>query len=547
MTNISLTYDLKEKLLKGMEKISIPVISTLGPSGRNVMIKNDDGTIRVTKDGVTVARAFKKLEDPIEDFAVQLLKQVSINSAKKAGDGTTTSTLLAYYLTLEALSEIRNDTNVIDLKRGMEYAINQTIEYIKSISKDINDKDTLFNVAKISANNDEYIGKIVSSAIDEVGRDGLVTLEESRTGETRIDVVEGVMIDRGMKSPYFVTDNNNMTCVLENCYICLTSDRFSTAKQVVNLFQCIERLDVDNKNSLLIIAEDFDEEALATLIVNKARGSIRVCAIKAPGYAENRIHLLEDIAAITGAQVISNTKGLSLNKLNPSDYEKLLGKSRLVNVSKDDTTIIDGKGDKEKITDRLKEIENQLINSKSDFESEKLQERIGRMTGGVAIISVGGFSDAEIKEKKDRVEDSLFATKAALDKGIVPGGSIALIQAYKKLFPILTSYNHDYYVGIQVALRSILKPYHQMLKNSGIMGEALESYDYNLLEEGEGWDFKTFEKVNMIEKGIIDPTKVLITALENALSIAGVILSCDAAVYEENDEENKLNQPQFGF
>lgn len=545
MTKSVLGKELKKKLIQGIKEISEPVIATLGPSGRNVMIKNDDGTIKITKDGVTVANAFKKLEDPVKDFAVQLVKQVSRNSAKKVGDGTTTSTLLTYKMALEGLEVIKDNTNVVDVKKGIDSATGNVVEYLKMLSKDIVSEEQLKHVATISANNDESIGILVSQALFKVGRDGVAILEESKTGETYLDVVEGIMFKRGYKSPFLVTDNSRMEAVLKNPFVFLYDGVVSTAKQLIPLFEYVTSN--DNK-PVIIIAEDIVDEALATIIVNKMRNIVKIVAVRAPEFGEKRSHFLEDIAVITGGEVLSSSKGDNLEKIK--SYEGYLGKCKSVNVTRDETTIVDGAGNPDKIKERLLDIKNQIDNSKSDYEREKLQERVGKLVGGVAIIYVGGLSDVELKEKKDRVEDALFATKAAIDYGVLPGGGKAYLNAYKKLFSEDIYLNSDQEIGRQIVLNALKTPFKTMILNAGIhdgVDELTESIIQ--LDDWQGYNIKTFMSSDLETEGILDSTKVVITAIENAASVAGIILTTEAAVYEEKEEDinQDVDYSKFGI
>ena len=416
--------ELKEKLLSGIEKLNASVSSTLGPGGRTVLIREANGEVKVTKDGVSVSRAFNKLEDDIEDIGAQLVKSVSIKSANEAGDGTTTSTLIATEMIKAGLKEIRQGSNAVAIKNEIDKIITEVVNEIKQSAIDVSTEDQIKQVATISGNNDPEIGNLIASAIEKVGREGVVTIEESKTGETSLEVVEGMQFDRGYKSPYFVTNNTTMQAGLDNPYVLLYDGRISTAQELLSV---LTKANSENR-SLLIISEDIGDEALATLIVNKMRGIVQVCAVKAPDFGERKTLILEDIAILTGGQVISKDKGHKLDKITTQQLSEFLGSARLATVSKDETTIVDGKGSEEAIEARALEIKEQIDNATSFYEKEKLQERLGKIVGGVAIINVGGNSDIEIKEKKDRVEDALFATKAALSDGIVPGGGTALYR-----------------------------------------------------------------------------------------------------------------------
>jgi chaperonin GroEL len=528
--------ELKEKLLSGIEKLNLAVSSTLGPGGRTVLIREQNGEVKVTKDGVTVAKAFHKLEDDVEDLGAQLVKQVSIKSAVEAGDGTTTSTLLTTEMVRAGLKEIRQGSNAVEIKNSIDKTVKQVIEYIKKISIDIDSEEQVKQVATISGNNDPEVGNLIASAVEKVGREGVITIEESKSGETSLEVVEGMQFDRGYKSPYFVTNNTTMQAVLEDPYIFLYDGRISSAQE---LLQVLTKANSENK-PLLIVAEDIGEEALATLIVNKMRGIVQVCAVKAPDFAERKTLILEDIAILTGGAVASKDKGHKLDKLTGAQVNDFLGRARLVTVSKDETTIIDGKGVETVIEARAEEIKEQIEKSTSFYEKEKLQERLGKLVGGVAIINVGGNSDIEIREKKDRVEDALYATKAALADGIVPGGGSALFQASIQ-HHAADSISDDIAYGIvQSAIQS---PFKKILENAGV-----QDWYTKIPKEGQVYDAKNHAMVDALEAGIIDPTKVVITALKNAASVAGTILTTESVVFEKKDKDEKpAMDPMMGM
>jgi chaperonin GroEL len=526
--------ELKEKLLQGIEKLNQSVSSTLGPGGRTVLIREQNGEVKVTKDGVTVAKAFHKLEDDIEDLGAQLVKQVSIKSANEAGDGTTTSTLLATEMVKAGLKEIRQGVNAVEIKNEIDRVIAEVIDEIKKQAIEISSEEQIKQVATISGNNDSEVGNLISEAIDKVGRDGIVTIEESKSGETSLEVVEGMQFDRGYKSPYFVTNNTTMQAVLDNPYILLYDGRISTAQE---LLQVLTKANSENK-PLLIIAEDIGDEALATLIVNKMRGIVQVCAVKAPDFGERKTLILEDIAILTGGQVISKDKGLKLDKLTTQQLSQFLGTTRLITVTKEETTIIDGKGEEKAIANRAMEIKDQIEQATSFYEKEKLQERLGKLIGGVAIISVGGNSDIEIKEKKDRVEDALFATKAALADGIVPGGGATL---YRVALNHRQENNTNVAIARDIVRNALQAPFKKILSNAGI-----ENWFENVPGEGEVYDAKNHKIVNGFESGIIDPAKVVITALKNATSVAGTILTTESVVFEKKDKDEKAD-PMAGM
>ena len=526
--------ELKEKLLQGIEKLNQSVSSTLGPGGRTVLIREQNGEVKVTKDGVTVAKAFHKLEDDIEDLGAQLVKQVSIKSANEAGDGTTTSTLLATEMVKAGLKEIRQGVNAVEIKNEIDRVIAEVVDEIKKQAIEISSEEQIKQVATISGNNDSEVGNLISEAIDKVGRDGIVTIEESKSGETSLEVVEGMQFDRGYKSPYFVTNNTTMQAVLDNPYILLYDGRISTAQE---LLQVLTKANSENK-PLLIIAEDIGDEALATLIVNKMRGIVQVCAVKAPDFGERKTLILEDIAILTGGQVISKDKGLKLDKLTTQQISQFLGTTRLITVTKEETTIIDGKGEEKAIANRAMEIKDQIEQATSFYEKEKLQERLGKLIGGVAIISVGGNSDIEIKEKKDRVEDALFATKAALADGIVPGGGATL---YRVALNHRQENNTNVAIARDIVRNALQAPFKKILSNAGI-----ENWFENVPGEGEVYDAKNHKIVNGFESGIIDPAKVVITALKNATSVAGTILTTESVVFEKKDKDEKAD-PMAGM
>lgn len=526
--------ELKEKLLEGIEKLNASVSSTLGPGGRTVLIREQSGEVKVTKDGVTVAKSFHKLEDDIEDIGASLVKQVSIKSANEAGDGTTTSTLIATEMIKAGLKEIRQGYNAVEIKNEIDKIVTQVVKEIKDLATDIVSEDQIKQVATISGNNDPEVGNLISEALNKVGREGIVTIEESKTGETTLEIVEGMQFDRGYKSPYFVTNNTTMQAVLDNPYILLYDGRISTAQE---LLQALTKANSENR-PLLIIAEDIGDEALATLIVNKMRGIVQVCAVKAPDFGERKTLILEDIAILTGGQVISKDKGVKLDKLAANQLGQYLGSTRLVTVSKEETTIIDGKGDEQAIELRAEEIKQQIEKATSLYEKEKLQERLGKLIGGVAIISVGGNSDIEIKEKKDRVEDALFATKAALADGIVPGGGSVL---YRISLNPREETNKNVAIARDIVQKALQAPFKKILSNAGV-----EEWYYNIPSEGQVYDAKNHKMVNGFESGIIDPAKVVITAVKNAASVAGTVLTTESIVFEKKDKDEK-SDPMAGM
>jgi len=531
----------RKKILSGINKLADAVTSTLGPNGRNV-IYTEFGEVRSTKDGVTVAKQISNLEEPLEELGVQMIKQASIKTANNAGDGTTTSTLLAQQMINEGISYLDKGSNAVEIKRGIDAAVKEVVIYLrKEITQDISSANQLEQVATISANNDPSVGNLIATAMEKVGREGVVTIEESKTGETYLETVEGMQFDRGYKSHYFVTNNNDMTCTLEEPLILIADKKLT---QVKDLLPLLEGVSTNNK-SLLIIAEDIDGEALSTLIVNKIRGTIKVCAVKAPDFGDRRKLLLEDIATMTGGQVFSSEKGMKFDKFSWEWF----GKARLVTVTKDQTTIVDGKGDQTRIESRIEELQAQIEKSVTPYEKEKLQERLAKFIGGVAIIHVGGNSELEMKETKDRVDDALHATKAAIEEGIVPGGGSALLYAREAITQNRSELDSDMYIGKRIVYKACASPFMKILANAGYS----ESECYNLINKmGEtdnwsGYNLKTEAFVNMKEAGIIDPTKVTRNAIENAASIAGTFLLTEAAVIETNKDKKDNNNEMAGM
>lgn len=538
---ISFSKDAREKLLSGVNQLADAVVCTLGPSGRNVFIQQQGGNPTSTKDGVTVAKEVE-LEDPIENTGAQAVKQVAIESARLAGDGTTTATLLAREIYSQGLSELEN-ANAVEVKRGIDIATKAVIEYLReNYSKEVTEEEQIKQVATISGNNDPEVGNLIATAMDKVGRDGLVTIEESKTGETYLETVEGMQFNRGYKSPYFVTDNNTMTSVLNNPLILITDKRIQHVKEMLPLLESVSQQNKD----LLIIADDIDGEALSTLVVNKMRGILRVVAVKAPEFGDKKKAMLEDIAALTGGTVVSEEKGMKLDKFNLEWF----GKSRKVTVGKDDTTIVDGKGSEEAIAKRIEELKEQIDNTVSPYEKEILQDRLAKLIGGVAMIHVGGHTEVEMKEKKDRVDDALHATKAALQEGILPGGGIALLNAAFHLTENpLVAQHPDQQKGFDIIIKALQKPFKQILLNAGETVEIIEERVNYILDNPSwtGFNPRTGEYVNMLEEGIIDPTKVTRLALENAASVAGTMLITECVItrVKKKDEQEAGVDPSM--
>ena len=525
----------RDKLVKGIDTLANAVVSTLGPNGRNVVIERPNQSPISTKDGVTVAKHIA-VSDPVENLGVNLVREASIKTADKAGDGTTTSTLLAREMIKDGLQHLANGANAVEIKRGIDKAVKEVVDNLReNISEDISDENQLEQIATISANNDPEVGKLIATAMDKVGVEGVVHIEESKTGDTYLETVEGMQFDRGYLSHYFVTNNNTMTCTLEDPYILVLNQKLS---QVKDLLPMLEAVSNTNK-SLLIIAEDVDSEALATLIVNKARGTIKVAAVKAPDFGDRRKLILEDIASVTGGQVFDKDKGMKLDKFSWEWF----GEARTVTISKEKTTIIDGKGDEESVKQRLEELTSQIDKAESNFEVEKLQERLAKMAGGVSIIHVGGYTETEMNEKKDRVDDALHATKAAIEEGIVPGGGAALLYAREALNTKCSKC-----IGKNIVYKACGQPFEQILVNAGNNSvDAQMIGKYQLVDSGNdtwaGYNIKTDTIEDMKKAGIIDPTKVTRTALENAAAVAGTVLLTECIVVDEPKEEN--SQPQM--
>ena len=528
----------REKLLNGVNQLANAVVSTLGPNGRNVVIAQPGGMNPTsTKDGVTVAKSVE-LECPVENMGAQIVKQAAIQTADKAGDGTTTSTLLTKELLTEGMKHLSaGNRNAVSIKRGMDKAARAIVASLQELSTDISSEEQIEQVATISSNNDPEIGKLIATAMDKVGREGVVTVEESKTNETTLETVEGMQFDRGYKSPYFVTNNSTMQASLEDPYILLYDGKINQVKELLPILESVSQ---QNK-PLLIVAEDIDGEALAAMIVNKMRGILKCCAVKAPDFGERRTHILEDMAVLTGATVISKTKGMRLDKIT---FEQL-GTSRGVTVEKDKTTIVDGSGSEEAITSRLEEIKDQIDRAESAYAVDALQNRLAKMAGGVAIINVGGFTETEMKEKKDRVDDALHATRAAIDEGVVSGGGVALINAKENILlgAIDTNDDGDEELGVDILLSAIEKPFTQILLNAGITKYHSILSKVEADNNGTGFNIKTSEFVNMIKEGIIDPTKVTRTALENAVSVAGTMLITECTIVDKPSDKSAAADP----
>jgi chaperonin GroEL len=524
---ISFSEEARASILRGVTQLSNAVKATLGPKGRNAVIEKKFGAPTITKDGVTVAKEIE-LKDPYENMGAQLVKEVASKTSDVAGDGTTTATVLAHAIFREGVRNVTAGANAMDIKRGIDKAVEVVIDELKKNSKPCQGKKEISQIGTISANNDSTIGDLIAEAMEKVGKDGVITVEEAKSMTTSLDVVEGMQFDRGYISPYFVTDPERMECVLEDCFILIHEKKISTMKDLLPLLEQVAKMG----KPLLLIAEDVEGEALATLVVNKLRGTLHTCAVKAPGFGDRRKAMLEDIAILTGGQAISEDLGLKLENVKLSD----LGRAKRVTVDKDNTTIVEGAGDSHKIQGRVKQIKAQIEETTSDYDREKLQERLAKIVGGVAVIHVGAATETEMKEKKARVEDALHATKAAVEEGIVPGGGVALLRCVPSLDKIKTE--GDQKIGIDIVRRALEEPIRQIAGNAGLEGsvvvERVKKEKANI-----GFDAVSETYVDMLEAGIIDPTKVTRTALQNAASVAGLMLTTEVMVAELPEEKPK--------
>ncbi|BCD61690.1 chaperonin GroEL [Nitratiruptor sp. YY08-26] len=523
------------ELFEGVKKLADAVKVTMGPRGRNVLIQKSFGSPSITKDGVSVAKEIE-LPNTVENMGAQLVKEVASKTADEAGDGTTTATVLAYNIFKEGLRNITAGANPIEVKRGMDKAAEAIVAELKKISREVKDKKEIAQVATISANNDPKIGELIAEAMDKVGKDGVITVEEGKSLQDELEVVEGMQFDRGYLSPYFVTDTEKMEAVLEDPYILLYDKKISNMK---DLLPILEKIVQTGNKPLLIIAEDVEGEALATLVVNKLRGTLNVCAVKAPGFGDRRKAMLQDIAILTGGQVISEELGRTLESATLED----LGRASRVVVDKENTTIVDGKGDKAAVEARIKEIKAQIEVTTSEYDKEKLQERLAKLAGGVAVIKVGAATETEMKEKKDRVDDALSATKAAVEEGIVIGGGTALVRAANKVSLELEG---DEKIGAEIILRAIKAPLKQIAENAGFDPGVVANNVENNENENIGFNAATGEYVDMFEAGIVDPAKVERVALQNAVSVASLLLTTEATVSEIKEEKPAAPAPDMG-
>ena len=535
--DIKFNIQAREELKKGVDALADAVKVTLGPKGRNVIIDKKFGAPHITKDGVTVAREVE-LEDPFQNMGAQLVKEVASKTGDDAGDGTTTATVLAQAIINVGLKNVTAGANPMDLKRGIDMAVAKVVENIKAIAEPVGDDfKKIEDVARVSANHDETIGRLVAEAMEKVKKEGVITVDEAKGTETTIEVVEGMQFDRGYISPYFVTDGEKMECVMDNPYILLYDKKVSNLKDILPVLEATAQ----SGRPLLIIAEDVEQEALATLVVNRLRGSLKICAVKAPGFGDRRKEMLEDIAILTGGVVISEEKGMQLANATMQD----LGTANKVTVNKENTTIVNRDGNSELIADRVAQIKAQISQTKSDYDREKLQERLAKLSGGVAVLHVGAPSEVEMKEKKDRVDDALSATRAAIAEGIVPGGGVAYIRCLAAL-DSLKGANDDEQTGIDIVRRAIEEPLRQIAANAGVEGAVV----VQKVREGKadfGYNARTDTYENLLASGVIDPAKVTRVALENAASIAGMFLTTECVIADKKEENPAPAMPAGGM
>ena len=526
----------RHTLLRGIEKLAKAVKATLGPSGRNVILDKKFGSPTITKDGVTVAKEIE-LEDPYENMGAQLVREVASKTSDVAGDGTTTATILAESIYREGLRNVTAGANPTSLQRGIMKGVDAIVEDLKKLSKKVSDRTEIAQVATVSANWDKTIGEIIADAMDKVGKDGTITVEEAKSIETTLEVVEGMQFDKGYLSPYFVTNAEAMEAILENAYILIYEKKISSLKDLLPLLEKVAKAG----RPLLIISEDVEGEALATLVVNKLRGTLQVCAVKAPGFGDRRKAMLEDIAVLTGGRLISEDLGIKLENIKLDD----MGRAKRVTVDKENTTIVEGEGKKADIQGRVAQIRRQIEETTSDYDREKLQERLAKLAGGVAVVNVGAATETEMKEKKARVEDALHATRAAVEEGIVPGGGVAFLRAQKVLDNV-KDLEGDEKIGVQIVRRAIEEPTRQLADNAGREG-ALVVEEVKKRKGNEGYDVANDEYTDLVKAGIVDPTKVTRSALQNAASIAGLLLTTEALVTEIPEKEKTPPMPPGGM
>ena len=526
---ITFDAEARNQLKAGVDALANAVKVTLGPKGRNVIIEKKFGAPTVTKDGVTVAKEIE-LEDKIANVGAQMVKEVASKTSDVAGDGTTTATVLAQAIMTQGLRNVTSGANPMDLKRGIDKAVVAVVAELKSMSREVGGKSEIANVGMISANNDVEIGDLIADAMDKVGKDGVITVEEAKGTETTLDVVEGMQFDRGYLSPYFVTDPDNMEVILEDALVLVHDKKISAMKDLLPSLEKVAQMG----SPLLIIAEDIDGEALATLVVNKLRGTLRVAAVKAPGFGDRRKAMLEDIAVLTGGTVIAEDAGYKLENATLESF----GRAKRIVITKDNTTLVDGAGNQDDITSRINQIKAQVDTTTSDYDKEKLQERLAKLSGGVAVLKIGASTEPEMKEKKARVEDALHATRAAVEEGIVPGGGVALVRAMSALDSVETE-NDDQKAGVAIVRRSLEEPLRQIVNNAGLEGSVV----VQKVKDGEGaygFNARTEEYGDLLEMGVVDPTKVTRTALENAASVAGLLLTTQAVVVDKPEPESPM-------
>jgi chaperonin GroEL len=524
---VRFSTDARDKMLRGIEVLASAVRVTLGPKGRNVVLDKSFGAPRITKDGVTVAKEIE-LEDKFENMGAQMVREVAQKTNDSAGDGTTTATVLAHAIVKEGAKSVAAGMNPMDLKRGIDIAVSTVVKDIEKRAKKVGSSAEVAQVGTISANGDTAIGKMIAQAMQKVGNEGVITVEEAKSLETEVEIVEGMQFDRGYLSPYFITNAEKMVVELEDAYILLHEKKLSGLQAMLPVLEAV----VQAGKPLLIIAEDVEGEALATLVVNKLRGGLKVAAVKAPGFGDRRKAMLEDIAILTGGQLISEELGIKLESVTVA----MLGRAKKVVIDKEKTTIVDGAGKKKDIEARVGQIKAQIEETTSDYDREKLQERLAKLAGGVAVIRVGGATEVEVKEKKDRVEDALNATRAAVEEGIVPGGGVALLRA-KKAVGKISNDNPDVQAGINIVLKALEAPIRQIAENSGVEGSIVVGHIMDNKSETYGFDAQTENYVDMVEKGIIDPAKVVRAALQDAASIAGLLVTTEAMVAEVPKEK----------
>jgi len=532
--DIRFKEDARQKILKGVRALASTVKVTLGPKGRNVVIDKSYGAPQITKDGVTVAKEIE-LEDKHENMGAQMVKEVANKTADKAGDGTTTATVLAEAIYSEGLKNVTAGANPMEIKKGIELAVKEIVVHLKKLSKPIQDRKEIGQVATISANGDLEIGEIVAGAMERVGKDGTITIEEGKGFETSLDVVEGMNFDRGYLSAYFVTDAESQEAILEDAFILIYEKKISAMKEFLPILQAV----AETGRPLLVIAEDVEGEALATLVVNRLRGGLKVCAVKAPGFGDRRKAILQDIAVLTGGEFVSEELGIKLESVT---IDKL-GRAKKVVVRKEETTIVEGMGKKSLIADRIALIKRQVAESTSDYDREKLQERLAKLSGGVAIIRVGAATEVAMKEKKDRVDDAYHATKAAVEEGILPGGGVALIRCMSLLEKLASTLAGDIKLGVEIIIKALSYPLRQIAENAGKEGSIIVQ-KVGQMDTYEGWDAQTDAFGNMFTMGIVDPTKVVRLTVELSASISGLLLTTEAIITE--DSEEKSSQPAMG-